>query len=46
MITLMILEENSSALARNGKHGFKGVFFVMTVAINRPNYLSSDEIKN
>jgi peptidoglycan/xylan/chitin deacetylase (PgdA/CDA1 family) len=25
------------------KHGFKGVFFVMI--INRPNYLSSDEIK-
>jgi peptidoglycan/xylan/chitin deacetylase (PgdA/CDA1 family) len=27
------------------KYNFKGVFFVMTVAINRPNYLSADEIK-
>jgi hypothetical protein len=31
MITLMILEENSSALW----HGFKGVFFVMTAEIDR-----------
>jgi peptidoglycan/xylan/chitin deacetylase (PgdA/CDA1 family) len=28
------------------KYGFKGVFFVMTVSINRTNYLTKDEIKN
>lgn len=27
------------------KYGFKGVYFVMTVAINRPKYLSIEEIK-
>jgi peptidoglycan/xylan/chitin deacetylase (PgdA/CDA1 family) len=26
------------------KHGFKGVFFVMTVLINRPNYLTKEQI--
>ncbi len=27
------------------KYGFKGVFFVMTVAINRPGYMTKEEIK-
>jgi peptidoglycan/xylan/chitin deacetylase (PgdA/CDA1 family) len=27
------------------KYGFKGVFFVMTIAIDKPNYLSSEEIR-
>lgn len=27
------------------KYGFKGVFFVMTVSINRPKYLSKEQIK-
>jgi peptidoglycan/xylan/chitin deacetylase (PgdA/CDA1 family) len=27
------------------KYNFKGVFFVMTISINRPNYMSSEEIK-
>ncbi len=27
------------------KYGFKGVFFIMTVSINRPNYMSKSEIK-
>ena len=27
------------------KYGFKGVFFVMTVSINRPRYMTSDQIK-
>ncbi|WP_016990598.1 polysaccharide deacetylase family protein [Flavobacterium sp. ACAM 123] len=26
------------------KYGFKGVFFVMTVSINRPNYLTKEQI--
>jgi peptidoglycan/xylan/chitin deacetylase (PgdA/CDA1 family) len=41
----MILgEQFSIGASEMEKYGFKGVFFVMT-AINRPNYLSSDEIK-
>lgn len=28
------------------KYGFKGVFFIMTVAINRPGYMSKEEIKS
>jgi len=28
------------------KYGFKGVYFIMTVSINRPRYMSKDEIKN
>ena len=28
------------------KHGFKGVFFIMTVAINRPGYMSKEQIKS
>ena len=27
------------------KYGFKGVYFVMTVSINRPKYLSTEQIK-
>lgn len=27
------------------KHGFKGVFFIMTVAIGKKNYMSSEQIK-
>ena len=27
------------------KYGFKGVFFIMTVAINRPGYMTKEEIK-
>ncbi|MES2544564.1 MAG: polysaccharide deacetylase family protein [Bacteroidota bacterium] len=27
------------------KYGFKGVFFVMTVSINRPNYMTKTQIK-
>lgn len=27
------------------KYGFKGVFFIMTVSLNRPHYMTSDQIK-
>ena len=27
------------------KYGFKGVFFIMTVSINRPHYMSRDQIR-
>lgn len=38
-------EQYSIGAAEMKKYNFKGVFFVMTVSINRPNYLSSAEIK-
>jgi peptidoglycan/xylan/chitin deacetylase (PgdA/CDA1 family) len=28
------------------KQGFKGVFFIMTVAINKPGYMTEEQIKN
>jgi peptidoglycan/xylan/chitin deacetylase (PgdA/CDA1 family) len=39
-------EQFSIGASEMDKYGFKGVFFVMTVSINRPNYLTSDQIKN
>jgi peptidoglycan/xylan/chitin deacetylase (PgdA/CDA1 family) len=39
-------EQFSIGASEMDKYGFKGVFFVMTVSINRPNYLTKDEIKN
>jgi peptidoglycan/xylan/chitin deacetylase (PgdA/CDA1 family) len=39
-------EQYSIGAAEMKKYGFKGVFFVMTVSINRPNYLTKDQIKN
>lgn len=27
------------------KHGFKGVYFIMTISIGRPRYMSADQIK-
>ena len=38
-------EQYSIGATEMEKYNFKGVFFVMTVAINRPNYLSADDIK-
>ncbi len=38
-------EHYSIAAKQMEKYGFRGVFFVMTVAIDKPNYLSHDEIK-
>lgn len=32
--------------AEMDKYGFKGVFFIMTISINRPNYMSKEQIKN
>jgi peptidoglycan/xylan/chitin deacetylase (PgdA/CDA1 family) len=33
------------ALPELEKYGFKGVFFIMTVVLNRPNYLTKDQVK-
>jgi len=32
--------------AEMNKYEFKGVFFIMTVSINRPNYMSKEQIKS
>jgi peptidoglycan/xylan/chitin deacetylase (PgdA/CDA1 family) len=39
-------EQYSIGAAEMQKFGFKGVFFIMTVAINRPNYMTKEQIKN
>ena len=39
-------EQFSIGAAEMKKYGFKGVFFVMTVSIGRPNYLSKEQIKS
>lgn len=38
-------EQYSIAAAEMEKYNFKGVFFVMTISINRPNYMTSEELK-
>ena len=39
-------EEHFSVAAQEmKKYGYKGVFFIMTVAINRPNYITREQIK-
>jgi peptidoglycan/xylan/chitin deacetylase (PgdA/CDA1 family) len=39
-------EQLSIGAAEMKKYGFKGVFFVMTVSIGRPGYLSKEQIKS
>jgi peptidoglycan/xylan/chitin deacetylase (PgdA/CDA1 family) len=39
-------EQYSLGATEMKKYGFKGVFFVMTVSINRPNYLTKEQIKS
>lgn len=39
-------EQYSIGAAEMKKYGFKGVFFIMTVAINRPRYMTKEQIKN
>lgn len=39
------LDQYNIALPEMNKYGFKGVFFVMTVSLNRPNYMSKDQVK-
>lgn len=38
-------EQFSIGASEMEKYGYKGVFFIMTVAINRPNYMSNAQIK-
>ena len=39
-------EQYSIAVPEMKKYGFKGVYFIMTISINRPRYMSKEQIKN
>ncbi|HVE60690.1 MAG TPA: polysaccharide deacetylase family protein [Chitinophagaceae bacterium] len=39
-------EQYTIGAAEMNKYGFKGVFFLMTISIGRPNYMTKEEIKN
>lgn len=47
MLTFDDTEHNQYAIAapEMKKHGFKAVFFIMTVSIGRPNYMTKTQIK-
>lgn len=40
------LDQYTVALPEMNKYGFKGVFFVMTVSIGRPNYMTKAQIRD
>jgi len=40
------LEQYTIAKAEMDKYGFKGVYFIMTVSLNRPNYMSREQVKD
>jgi len=40
------LEQYTVAKEEMDKYGFKGVYFIMTVSLNRPNYMSRDQVKD
>jgi len=39
-------EQFSIGAAEMNKYGFKGVFFIMTISINRPKYMTNEQIKS
>jgi len=39
-------EQYSIGAAEMNKYGFKGAFFIMTISINRPKYMTEEQIKN
>lgn len=39
-------EQYSIGATEMNKYGFKGVYFIMTISINRPRYMSKEQIKN
>ena len=39
------LEQYTVALPEMDKYGFKGVYFIMTVSLGRPNYMSREQVK-
>ena len=40
------VEHHSIAAPEMEKYGFRGVYFVMTIPIGRPNYMTSEQIKD
>ena len=40
------LEQYTVALPEMEKHGFKGVYFIMTISIGRPRYMNKEQIKD
>lgn len=38
-------DQFTTALPELNKHGFKAVFFIMTVALNKPGYMSREQVK-
>ncbi len=38
-------DQFTAALPELKKHNFKGVFFIMTVALNKPGYMSREQVK-
>lgn len=40
------VEQYTVGATEMNKYGFKGVYFIMTVSINRPNYMTKDQIKS
>ena len=47
MLTYDDTDEEQFSLAKPemDKYGFKGVYFIMTISINRPNYMSKEQIR-
>jgi peptidoglycan/xylan/chitin deacetylase (PgdA/CDA1 family) len=41
-----VVDQYSIAEAEMKKYGFKGVFFIMTVSLGRPNYMSKAQVKS
>jgi peptidoglycan/xylan/chitin deacetylase (PgdA/CDA1 family) len=39
------LDQYAVALPEMNKYGFKGVFFIMTVSLGRPGYMSKEQVK-
>jgi peptidoglycan/xylan/chitin deacetylase (PgdA/CDA1 family) len=39
-------EQYSIGATAMNKYGFKGAFFIMTISINRPKYMTEEQIKN
>lgn len=39
------LDQYTTALPEMNKYGFKGAFFIMTVSLGRPGYMSNEQVK-
>ncbi|WP_299824513.1 polysaccharide deacetylase family protein [uncultured Pontibacter sp.] len=40
------LDQYTNALPELNKHGFKATFFIMTVSMNRPRYMTREQVKD